>query len=392
MKDMVIFALAAALLLQPGPSVRPPGAVLRDACSREAGERARLPGGAPVRILYAFSGETGTCYKVAAEGREGYLAAEDIDGLEAYRQGLRTASDRELPQMIRAEVTRLRAVSEGRPAETGVLSLLETSRPREALKLMETSLLPAARAAGRKDPYLLALAGLAAFQSDQPRRAAEFWAESLAIRPDPAVQRLYLKVQGELKSDNSRERLSTSRFDLRYDPGTLNAAAASQLLDGLNDESERLNLALGCGFQEKITAIVQDRSAYLASTGAEDWSGGQFDGRIRVVVEGGRVTPAARQALAHELVHACLARNGRFDRWFHEGMAQRWSGEQPAGPVLRQAYGRAQPPDWRKSPDEARLFYAWSWLAVERLYSVHGDSGVRQMLRNPALLPAPRVN
>lgn len=388
----MFLALAAAFLLQAGPSVRSPGAVLRDACASGAGERARLRPGEPLRILYAFSGENGTCYKVDTQGREGYVAAEEIDGLEDYQRGLRAASDRELPQMIRAEVTRLRSVSEGRAAETSVLALLETSRPREALKLMEISLLPAARAAGQKDPYLLALAGLAAFQSDDPRRAAGYWAESLAIRPDPAVERLYRKVQGELKSDTSRERLSGSRFDLRYDPGTVNAAAASQLLDGLNEESERLNLALGCGFQEKITAIVQDRAAYRASTGAEDWTGGQFDGRIRVVLDGGRVTPIARQALTHELVHACLARNGRFDRWFHEGMAQRWSGEQPDAVLLSEAARRQQMPDWQKSPEEARLFYAWSRLAVDRLYAVHGDAGVRQMLRNPASVPPPRVN
>lgn len=388
----MFLALAAAFLLQAGASVRPPGAVLRAACAADAGELVRLPGGSPLRILYAFSGDAGACYKVDSEGRQGFLDAAEIDGLDAYRQGLRAASDRDLPQMIRAEVTRLRAASVGRPAESAVLELLETSRPREALKLLETSLLPAARDAGRRDPDLLAAAGLAAFQSDEPRRAADFWAESLALRPDPAVERLYLKARGELQSDTSRQRISTTRFDLRYDSGALNAAAAAELLDDLNAESERLNLALGCGFDEKITAIVQDRAAYRASTGAEDWSGGQFDGRIRVVLDGGRVTPLARQALAHELVHACLARNGRFDRWFQEGMAQRWSGEPPAAAIAQEAARRAQMPDWRKSPEEARLFYAWSRLAVERLYAVHGDSGVRQFLRQPTTLPAPRVN
>lgn len=366
--------------------------MLRDACSGEASVVARLEGGAPLKIRFAFSGDLGTCYKVESAAGGGYLTADEIDGLDDYRRGLAMASDRDLPQMIRAEVTRLKTAAAGRPAESGVVQLLETSQPREALRLLETSLLPAAKAAGARDPYLLALAGLAAFQSDQPKRAAEYWAESMAVRPDPAVERLLRKVQGELKSDTSREKVSSSRFDLRYDSAELQPAAASQILELLNAESDRLNAALGCGFQEKITAVVQTRHAYRATTGAEDWSGGQFDGRIRIVLDGGRVTEGARRALAHELVHACLARNGRFDRWFHEGMAQRWSGERPEADALRQAAGRAQMPDWQKSAAEARLFYAWSWLAVERLYAVHAEPGVRLMLRNPASLPPPRVN
>jgi hypothetical protein len=392
MERRVFLALGAALLLAAGPTVRPAGAVLRAGCAADGEERGRLAGGARVVILYAFSGEAGACFKVRAGDVEGFLFSDEIEGLEEYRSGLRAASDRELPQMIRAEVTRLRAASEGRPAELNVVQLLETSRPREALKVIEERLLPAARAAGIRDANLLAVAGLAAFQSDQPRRAAEYWAESLELRPDPAVERLYAKVRGELKSDTSRERVSSQRFDLRYDGGAVNSASASELLDGLNEEAERLRLALGCAFDEKITAIVQELDAYRATTGAEEWSGGQFDGRIRVVLDGGRVTRRTRAALAHELVHACLARHGRFERWFHEGMAQRHSGERPGAAALSEAARREAMPDWRKSNDEARLFYAWSWLAVERLYTVHGDASVRMWLRNPGALPAPRIN
>lgn len=388
----MFLALGAALLLAAGPEVRPAGAVLRAACAADGEERARLAGGQAVTLLYAFHGEAGACFKVRAGALEGFLFNEEIEGLEEYRSGLRAASDRELPQMIRAEVTRLRSASEGRPAEMNVVEMLETSRPREALRLLEETLLPAARAAGVQDANLLAVAGLAAFQSDQPRRAAEYWAESLALRPDAAVERLYLKVKGELKNDTSRERLSSQRFDLRYDGAALNPAAASEVMDGMNEEAERLRLALGCAFDEKITAVVQNAEAYRATTGAEEWSGGQFDGRIRVVLDQGRVTRQTRGALAHELVHACLARYGRFERWFHEGMAQRYSGERPAAALLSEAARRTAMPDWRTSASEAHLFYAWSWLAVERLITVHGDSGVRLFLRNPASLPAPRIN
>ncbi|MBI4890135.1 MAG: hypothetical protein HY821_05875 [Acidobacteria bacterium] len=389
----MILLLAALLAWEDGPVVRDPGADLRDSCSADAATVARLGQGTPLKIRFSLSGDLGACYKVEAGGAAGYLRAGEIEGLGGYKRGLQLASDRELPQMIRSEVTRIKLASVGQPAILRALDLMETSRPREALSLIESSLLPAT---GSSNASVLALAGLAAWQSDQPKRAAGYWAASLALQPDPTVERLYRKVQGELKSDVSRESLSGSRFDLRYDGAALNAAAAAQLLDLLQAESTRLEQALGCGFrdsrEDKFTVIVQTADAYRASTGAEEWSGGQFDGRIRVILEPGRSVESARPGLAHELVHACLARNGRFDRWFHEGMAQRWSGEPVNAPLLREASHHPDMPDLTKSTEQAHLFYAWSRVAVDRLYSVHGDSGVRLMLRNPSSVPAPKVN
>ncbi len=384
----MILLLAALLAWEDAPVVRAPGADLRDSCSIDAATVARLGQGTPLKIRFSLDGDLGACYKVEANGAAGYLKAEEIDGLAAYKRGLQLASDRELPQMIRSEVTRIKQAAVGQPAILRALDLMETSRPREALTLIEATLLPAAG----QNASLLALAGLAAWQSDQPKRAAGYWAASLALQPDPTVERLYRKVQGELKSDVSRESLSTARFDLRYDGAALSASSAAQLLDLLHAESTRIDQALGCGFQEKITVVVQTESAYRASTGAEEWSGGQFDGRIRVALEPGGSVESARPGLAHELVHACLARNGRFDRWFHEGMAQRWSGERTDAALLRAASARPEMPDFSKSTEEAHLFYAWCRLAVDRLYSVHGDSGVRLMLRNPSSVPVPRVN
>ncbi len=375
------------LLLAPGPAVRQGGAALRASCSSDAEKVAQLDEGAALKIRFAFSGDIGTCYKVEAGDRAGYLRAAEIDGLEEYERGRRMASDQEIPQMIRAEVGRLRTEMGSSQSAGGALQLIESNQPREALRMIETSLLPAAR----RDPYMLALAGLAAYQSDETKRAADYWAESLAIRPDPDVERIYQRVQKELKADTSRERLSSTRFLLRFDNAELSGPAASKLLDALDDEYARIDLALGCGIQEKITAIVQTREAYSAITGAAEWSGGMFDGRIRVVMEPSGITPRTRTAFAHEIVHACLARNGRFDRWFHEGMAQRWSGDRPDAATLQAAAELKKEPGL-SSTQQARLFYAWSWLAVDRLYSRIGDQGVRNLIRSPQSVPAPSLN
>src|SRR5208337_4476911 len=88
----------------------------------------------------------------------------------------------------------------------------------------------------------------------------------------------------------------------------------------------------GCPAEEKIVTIVQSREAFLKTTGAAEWSGGQYDGRIHVaLLEGPKIGPMTRRALAHETVHACLTNipsgGAPWPAWLQEGLAQKLSGD-----------------------------------------------------------------
>jgi len=403
-----LLALAAAT----AATVREGGAGLRAGCSADAEVVARLAGGTSAQIKLSISGEIGTCYKVTAGAHSGYLLAEELTGLESFDQARRAGSEQGLPQMIRAEIGRLKSdlaeqakqaapVSGGSrggmdPAVAGALELIETNQPRRALELIETGLL---RTRG-KDPFVLSLAGLAAYQSDQPRQALNYWGEALAIKPNPSIESLYRKAQKELSADTSRSKMHGTRFVLRYNENEIGQGTAEQILGALNEEYSRLDMALGCGLSEQTTVVVQTMEVYRAASNAAEWSGGQFDGRIRIAYEGRALTPRTRQAMAHELVHACLARNGVFPAWFHEGMAQRWSGEGVSGSELatvrqmlkakRMPGLNQMPASWGKlSPWHANLAYAMSLAAVDTMYKSYGDQYVRNLLRNPE--PIPRV-
>ncbi len=274
------------------------------------------------------------------------------------------------------------------------LSLIETNQPRKALELIETGLLRSSR----KDPFVLSLAGLAAYQSDQPRQALQYWGESLAVRPNPSIESLYRKAQKELAADTSRSRMQSSRFILRYNEQEVGQRTAEEILAALNEEYNRIDSALGCGIQEQTTVVVQSYEVYRAASSAAEWSGGQFDGRIKIAYEGRALTPRTRQAMAHELVHACLARNGSFPVWFHEGMAQRWSGVGLSTTQLatvrqmlrskRMPGLNQMPPSWGKlSPWHASLAYTVSLAAVDAMYRSYGDQFVRNLLRRPEQIP-----
>lgn len=400
-----LLALAAAT----SATVREGGAGLRAGCSADAEVVARLAGGTQVEVRLSISGDLGSCYKVAAGGQSGYLLAAELTGLESFDQARRAGNEQALPQMIRAEIGRLKedlaaqvrqraglsAASAGGmdPSVAGALSLIETNQPRRALELIETDLLRTRP----KDPFVLSLAGLAAYQSDRTRQALNYWAESLAVRPNPSVEALYRKAQKELAADTSRSRMYGSRFVLRFNDNEIGQGTAQEILAALNEEYARLDAALGCGLSEQTTVVVQTMDVYRAASSAAEWSGGQFDGRIRIGYEGRALTPRTRRAMAHELVHACLARNGRFPAWFHEGMAQRWSGESVTSAELatvrqmlrskRMPGLNQMPPSWgRLSAWHANLAYAISLAAVDAMYRSYGDQYVRNLLRNPEQL------
>ncbi len=359
-----------------------------------------------MQIRLSISGEIGTCYKVTSGSQSGYLLIDELTGLESFDQARRAGSEQGLPQMIRAEIGRLKSdlaeqakqtapdsgVSRAGmdPAVAGALQLIETNQPRRALELIETGLLRT----HAKDPFVLSLAGLAAYQSDQPGQALNYWGEALAIKPNPSIESLYRKAQKEITADTSRSRMHGTRFVLRYNDSVMGQGTAEQLLSALNEEYSRLDAALGCGLSEQTTVVVQTMEVYRAASSAAEWSGGQFDGRIRIAYEGRALTPRTRQTMAHELVHACLARNGAFPAWFHEGMAQRWSGEGVTSSELatvrqmlkakRMPGLNQMPASWGKlSPWHANLAYAMSLAAVDTMYKSYGEPYMRNLLRNP---------
>lgn len=407
------FLLPGLVLMAAPPAVNQSGAVLRDSCSSDATAIVRLAAGTEVRIQFAFSGDIGTCYKVEAAGRKGYVLASELDGLEDYESARARASDRGVMQMIRAEIGKMKEEAgmapapgaaqpgslqlSGRatPAIASAIRMLDANQPRQALDTLESEILRG----NRRDPFLLSLAGLAAFQSDEPRKAVDFWSDSLALKPNPSIEALMKKAQRELSADTSRSKVFGDRFLLRYDDNELSRDTASRLMDILNGEYRRIDAGLGCNIQEKITAVVMPRESYQAATGAAEWSGGQFDGRIRVVMPRGGVDAQVKMTLAHELVHACLASQGRFPGWFHEGMAQRWSGESAGAAERAEVRARLRA---RKMPSlnnlsatfsqmsaqHAALAYAYAWEAVDALYRIHGDQTVRNLIRDPDSLPA----
>jgi tetratricopeptide (TPR) repeat protein len=379
------------------------GYPLRRSCEPGDTEVARLKKGEPVTIRFAMNGEYGACYKVAVESGgksiEGWMPASALRGLDAFdkeRQSAQTADS------VQAERQDIRALQQQAVDKIGVRTaneqvlkatrLLEANQPEEALKNLEAAL-----KANRRDAGVLALAGLAAYQSDQVKAAVDYFKESLELAPSPAVDRMLTRAQREAQEDQSSAKLVGMRFLLRYDPKEVTADQARSIVPVLDHEFGRVSEALGCRSEERIVAVLQGLEAYRKTTGAAEWSGGRYDGRIRVALLEPQPGPKTRQAFAHEIVHACLARTGNWPAWLHEGLAQKLSGEMapPAqrAAVQAMAKGGQLPPlgkltdSWsRMSAEHAAAAYTVALVAADTLYASHGPDGVRSLLQSPERL------
>jgi tetratricopeptide (TPR) repeat protein len=391
------------LLFVAAMAVRTDQTPLRSGCDSENSIVASLPAGTPVEVRFRLS-DGSDCFKVAAtlEGKEvlGYVPASALTGLERYEQERSSAASVDVLRALTPVVaeTKKAVADTGDPALDRAQQLLDANQPAQALEQAQIAIRRHPR-----DPNVLVLTGLAAYRADQLREALDYWKQALDIAPDERLEAIYQRVKREADSDRSSDKLYGLRVALRYEGEALPADTARAVLAILDDDYSRIAAQLGCTSEERIVAIVQSREAYLRSTGAAEWSGGQYDGRIHISwTDGSQVTPQMQRALAHELVHACLTSipsgSTPWPAWLQEGLAQKLSGDTLPASVreqLRQlAASHAIPKledlrqNWsRMSTQNAQAAYSLALAAADALYDNYASYGIRNILNNPGTLP-----
>ncbi len=396
----VLFFLAAM-------AVRTDQTPLRSGCDSEDSVVASLPAGTPVEVRFRLS-DGSDCFKVAAniDGKDvsGYVPAAALTGLERYEQERSSAASVDVLRALNAVAadTKKAVANSGDPALERARQLLDANQPAQALEQAQVAIRRRPR-----DPNVLMLAGLAAYRADQLRQALDYWKQALDIAPDERLAAIYERVQHEADSDHSGDKLYGVHVALRYEGEALPADTARAILATLDDDYSRIAAQLGCTSDERIVAIVQSRAAYLRSTGAAEWSGGQYDGRIHIaaapsMTDGSQVSPELQRALAHELVHACLTSipsgSTPWPAWLQEGLAQKLSGDTLPTEVREQLRDLAATHtipklenlrhNWsRMSTQNAQAAYQLALAAADALYDNYSSSGIRNILNHPATLP-----
>jgi tetratricopeptide (TPR) repeat protein len=390
-------------------AVRTDQTPLRSGC--ETGDQvvANLPAGTPVELRFRLSDGT-DCLKISATvgGKDvlGYVPGSALTGLTQFEEdrsasgsassSVDVSSDLKRPAAVPGKTQYMLHTTD--PSLARAAQLLNASQPAQALEELQTAIQRHPR-----DPNVLMLAGLAAYRSDQLRTALDYWKQSLDIAPNETLNTVYEGARHEAAADRSGEKLFGARIALRYEGEALPADTARAIVAMLDDDYARISAQLGCNSAERIIAIVQNRDSYLRTTGAAEWSGGQYDGRIHIAwTDGAQVGPQMQRAMAHELVHACLTSipsgSTPWPAWLQEGLAQKLSGDSLQPTVrdqLRQfaathAISRLEDlgQDWsRMSRQKALNAYSLALAAADALYDNYANYGIRNVLSNPNTLP-----
>jgi hypothetical protein len=395
--------LLPLLLFAANLAVRQDQTPLRDGCSASDAVVATLPQGTQVEVRFAIA-DGSNCFKVTASvgGKSvvGYVPGDQLKGVDEFESDRAAAPD---PDGIRV-MTPLESLSKevaaraSDPALARASQLVRLNQPAQALLILE----PLAKQRGAGADLLL-LTGLAAYRSDQVHAALDYWKQSLDLQPNNTLAQLYAKVQREASADKSSEKLFGTRVLLRYEGEALPSDTAREIVAVLDSEFSRIASQLGCPVEEKVVAIVQSREAYFKSTGAAEWSGGQYDGRIHVaLLEGPVIGAQTRRALAHEIAHACLSNipsgPAPWPAWLQEGLAQILSGDRlttEAQAQLRAMTAAHAAPklealgqNWsRFNAGNARVAYNLALAAADSLFENYERYGIRNILNNPERLP-----
>jgi len=182
-----------------------------------------------------------------------------------------------------------------------------------------------ARNLGGDTVEVLFLLGKVFYDTEDVRQAVELW--ELAVRTDPenkALQALLVKAKRELAVDTGMGKGHSSRFILSYDSG-IKSDAADRVLGVLEDAYNQVGRDFGSYPESRVPVILYTGKDYREITGSPGWSGGQYDGKIRLPVGGmTEVPPSVRGVLFHEYTHVVVREltRGNCPVWLNEGLAE----------------------------------------------------------------------
>ena len=161
----------------------------------------------------------------------------------------------------------------------------------------------------------------------------------------------------------------------------------------LDQAFDTLHDRLGEYPKDGITVILYARSSFKSVTLAPEWSGGLYDGKIRMPVGGLKTVEEAvglLELLVHEMTHAFIYRMAPagLPLWFNEGLATAIQGWDP-GKI--RTYFSEHPPDALVSFDDVdralrgrggdvTAAYAAACLAIGDIVEMRGFGAVRRII------------
>ncbi|KIE42184.1 MULTISPECIES: peptidase MA family metallohydrolase [Geobacter] len=250
-----------------------------------------------------------------------------------------------------------------------------------------------ARSLGGDTAEGLYFLGKTYYDTGETDQAMALWEKAANLAPSESfLAGLLEKVRREQSVEERMERGHSSRFIVSYDSGTKTGSALA-ILDLLEEFYNSVGTDVGYFPASRIPVILYTRQDYREVTRSPHWSGGLYDGKIRLPVGGiTEITPDIRATLRHEYAHAVVIdlTRGNCPTWLNEGIAEiqgRLEYSPPLGELGKAAKRGEFLPLKRLEGsfaglegNEVRLAYEQSYSLVNFIVSAHGWHRVRMVL------------
>jgi tetratricopeptide (TPR) repeat protein len=235
------------------------------------------------------------------------------------------------------------------------------------------------------------------YRKDDLDSAASYWEKAVELDPSSSGLRARLeRIRREHKTEKEFNRDVTSHFLVKYE-GREKIEAGRIVLRILEDAYGEIGRALTYYPDREIQVILYSDQQFQEVTDAPGWSGGIYDGKIRIPIGGiNQKTSGLRRTLYHEYTHAVVRSiTPRVPTWLNEGLAQYFEGMEIDGrqkEILRRIAQAGKLPSLSNlegsfiglGSDQAAFAYLFSLSAVRYMIDSFGMYRVKGILEDLA--------
>lgn len=247
-----------------------------------------------------------------------------------------------------------------------------------------------------KNPLALELLGDIDYYEQKLDRAEENYEAAFRLRPRKELKEKILKIQKEKPVEKGLATYREEHFLIKYG-GEERGLEGFELREYLRNAYREVGQDLGYFFKHKVVVLLYDEKEFRELGGVPHWSGGLYDGKIRLpAYQKGFTQKEIEKIMRHEVTHAFVVEmsRGRCPVWLNEGLA-----------VYEEA--KVDPPDLEvfkaavrshtllplpalfeqkrlqeeMDPLEVKLFYDESYQLVRYLVERYGMFQIKKMLQ-----------